>query len=60
MPIFDYYCKDCGNEKEEIANKDEIVFCDCGSEMSKNKIQKKTTFILKGEGWYITDYKDNE
>lgn len=57
MPIYEYKCAKC-NEQFEIAQKmtDEplAVHQSCGGELKK--LITSTSFVLKGSGWYVTDY----
>lgn len=58
MPIYEYYCDACGHEFEvmqKISDKP-IRKCEkCGRLKVKKKVSR-TTFVLKGSGWYVTDY----
>lgn len=57
MPIYEYCCKDCGRVFEEWQSGfDEIqVPCpECGGE--SKRLISNTSFVLKGDGWYVTDY----
>ncbi len=57
MPIYEYCCNDCGQIFEEWQrNHDEhSVPCPvCGSDAKR--IISNTSFVLKGTGWYVTDY----
>lgn len=57
MPIYEYECKKC-NKIHEVIQKfsdDPLKNCpDCGGEV--RKLISPSTFILKGTGWYVTDY----
>jgi len=58
MPIYEYYCKSCGHEFEIIQKitDEPITECEkCGEQQAKRMISQ-TSFILKGSGWYVTDY----
>ena len=58
MPIYEYRCADCGHEMEAIQkiSADPLTSCpQCGSEGLKRLISQ-TSFMLKGGGWYATDY----
>ncbi len=57
MPIYEYSCKDCGRVFEEWQSGfDELqVPCpECGGE--SKRLISNTSFVLKGGGWYVTDY----
>ncbi len=57
MPIYEYVCDKCGHEFEisqRIADKPLKKCKECGGKLHK-KISN-TSFVLKGTGWYKTDY----
>lgn len=61
MPIYEYKCATCGKIVETIQKisdppleKDES--CETGN-CNLSKIVSQTSFVLKGEGWYETDFK---
>ncbi len=59
MPIYEYECEACGADKEAIQkmSADPLKTCDaCGEDTLRRKISR-TSFVLKGSGWYVTDYK---
>lgn len=59
MPIYEYRCEACGAPKEAIQkmSDDPLKLCDeCGQE-ALTRIISRTNFVLKGTGWYATDYK---
>jgi len=61
MPIYEYECQSCGKVLEvfQKSSQNSITVCiNCGGEI-KRKISK-ASFILKGSGWYKTDYADKE
>ena len=58
MPIYEYQCDDCGSKFEvfkKISEKDNEKCPHCSSEKVKRLISSGG-FILKGSGWYVTDY----
>ena len=58
MPIYEYYCEACGHEFEVMQKITEkpIRKCEeCGKMKAKRSISR-TSFVLKGSGWYVTDY----
>lgn len=57
MPIYEYRCTACGKQLEIMQkHSDEpLTVCpDCGGDMKK--LISNTSFVLKGTGWYKTDY----
>ena len=57
MPIREYKCKDCGNYVEVIQgiNEKPLEKCEkCGGKLEK--LISNSSFVLKGSGWYKTDY----
>ena len=63
MPTYEYYCPDCDETFEAIQKISEnpLKKCPKGHKGVKRQISN-TSFILKGTGWYVTDYgrKDNK
>lgn len=65
MPIYEYACKNCNHEyetlttsvKEAEALEKEIKCPLCGSIEKERAVPKKTSFQLKGKGWYRDGYK---
>ena len=57
MPIYEYECAKCGREFElmqKISDKP-ITRCEvCGGRV--RRLISNTAFVLKGSGWYVTDY----
>ncbi len=57
MPIYEYTCDGCDEITEALQKISEspLTTCEnCGGSLTK-KISN-STFILKGTGWYVTDY----
>lgn len=58
MPIYEYQCPACGHVFEEWVNitsaSDEAPCPQCGQQATH--ILSNTAFVLKGGGWYVTDY----
>lgn len=57
MPIYEYECNECGKQCELIQkiSDEPLNACpECGGKM--HKLISHTSFILKGTGWYATDY----
>lgn len=61
MPIYDFKCPNCGEEKEALVKTTEgpyEVRCpECDRFMQKNGVGL-SNFQLKGKGWYKTDFKN--
>ena len=60
MPIYEFECKNCGNLNEYLMkmsdpNPTTCEYCQSGPLV---KIVSKSNFVLKGQGWYETDFKD--
>ena len=61
MPIYEYGCTKCGKHHEvmqKITEKPLTKCPDCGGTLKK-KISN-TSFVLKGTGWYVTDYASDK
>lgn len=60
MPIYEYQCQACGKRLEEIQKFSDSPLVDCPScgKPSLSRLISKTSFQLKGGGYYATDYKD--
>ncbi|HIJ59904.1 MAG TPA: zinc ribbon domain-containing protein [Nitrospirae bacterium] len=57
MPVYEYECKSCKKVFEMMQKFDDqpLLTCEsCGGEV--RKLISNTSFVLKGTGWYITDY----
>lgn len=61
MPVYEYRCLSC-KKKHELIQKfsdEPLKECpDCGGPV--NKLISNTSFVLKGSGWYVTDYASPE
>ena len=56
MPIYEYQCPKCGVfEVTQRITEDPLKECPtCSADV--HRIISSTSFILKGSGWYATDY----
>lgn len=57
MPIYKYLCEKCGNHVEviqKVSDKPPKRCEKCRGRLSK--IVSRTSFQLKGSGWYASDY----
>ena len=60
MPIYEYECSRCGHTLEVIQKISEAALTKCPA-CHKNSLRKRlsaSAFHLKGNGWYVTDFKD--
>jgi putative FmdB family regulatory protein len=56
MPIYEYVCKKCG-EFEVTQRITEPALRKCPTCKAKvERILSRSSFVLKGSGWYATDY----
>jgi putative FmdB family regulatory protein len=61
MPIYAYKCTKCNKEFEIMQKMSEAplaVCSSCGGELKK--LITNTSFVLKGGGWYVTDYPSSD
>uniref|UniRef100_A0A7V5XFT3 Zinc ribbon domain-containing protein n=1 Tax=Thermodesulfobacterium geofontis TaxID=1295609 RepID=A0A7V5XFT3_9BACT len=61
MPIYEYECKNCGKHFEvwqKITDEPLKICKECGGKLIK--LISESSFILKGTGWYVTDYARKE
>lgn len=57
MPIYEYKCQGCGKDLEvmqKITENPLEVCPSCGGMLQR--LISTTSFVLKGTGWYATDY----
>jgi putative FmdB family regulatory protein len=60
MPIYEYKCKSCGYEFEELQSLKEkpITVCPkCSKPSVKRLLSSGPALVFKGSGFYETDYK---
>jgi len=61
MAIYEYECLNCGLRFEvwQKITDEPLTTCEkCGGKLQK--LISKSGFILKGTGWYVTDYARKE
>jgi putative FmdB family regulatory protein len=61
MPIYEYRCNDCQQVFEEWQKgfEDREMVCPvCGG--ASSRLISNSAFVLKGSGWYVTDYCKNQ
>ena len=57
MPIYEYLCEDCGEITEAMQKVSDPPLVTCPKcKGNLKKVISNTSFILKGTGWYATDY----
>lgn len=57
MPIYEYQCDSCGLRREIILKPGDVKRPTCEACRKRMKrVISKTAFVLKGSGWYVTDY----
>ena len=57
MPVYEYECEACGKQFEvwQKITDPPLTECEaCGGKL--HKLISQSSFILKGTGWYVTDY----
>ena len=62
MPTYQYQCKYCGHELEELQSMSEapLTLCPkCNTESLARVMGTGVGLIFKGSGFYLTDYKNN-
>jgi len=60
MPFYEYRCAECGHEFEAMQKMSDAPLTDC-PECGKPALAKLVSasgFLLKGSGWYQTDFKN--
>ena len=60
MPLYEYQCEKCNVVHElfmNLSDKAPEKCASCGKKDSLKKIMSRTHFVLKGQGWYETDFK---
>lgn len=61
MPIYEYRCDSCGRLRELLLKPGEDAKPACPSCRKRmRRVISPTAFILKGSGWYVTDYPSSE
>lgn len=58
MPIYEYHCEDCQQlfeQWQKTYDPQETVDCPI-CKGTGHKVISNTSFVLKGGGWYVTDY----
>ena len=60
MPIYEYECRGCGERHEFIQKFSDSHKRKCPScgKLRLRKLISAAAFHLKGDGWYVTDFRD--
>lgn len=61
MPIHEYECLACGRQHEVFQKHNDLPLLEClscGGNM--RKLISQSSFVLKGTGWYKTDYASSD
>ncbi|MBF0549983.1 MAG: zinc ribbon domain-containing protein [Deltaproteobacteria bacterium] len=57
MPIYEYVCEKCNGRFEAFQRMSDAPINSCSAcGGPAHKIISHSSFILKGSGWYVTDY----
>lgn len=57
MPIYEYECTECGKHIEVTQKISDPPLLEC--KLCRGRLKRliaATSFVLKGSGWYVTDY----
>ena len=62
MPIYEYSCLECGHEFEKLQKVSDspVRKCPSCSRLKARRMISRTSFVLKGDGWYVTDYPSKD
>jgi putative FmdB family regulatory protein len=58
MPVYEYECGSCGGRFEAVRKFSDPDLSECALCKAANirKVLSTPAFVLKGNGWYVTDY----
>jgi len=59
MPVYEYYCTKCAavHEVSQKITDKPIASCPVCKSKKIKKLISRSSFQLKGTGWYVTDYR---
>ena len=62
MPIYEYACLGCGHEFEKIQKVSDAAVrkCPACGRSKARRLISRSSFVLKGGGWYVTDYPSKD
>ena len=58
MPTYEYACSACGHrlEAQQRITADPLTECPACKGGTLRRLVSRSSFVLKGSGWYATDY----
>ncbi len=62
MPVYEYECDSCGGRFEAVQKFSDPLLSSCTlcSAQTIRKVLSAPAFVLKGSGWYVSDYPTND
>jgi putative FmdB family regulatory protein len=60
MPLYEFSCESCEQTSEhlmKISDPNPEICPVCGAKHTLKKLVSRSNFVLKGTGWYETDFK---
>ncbi|HEX8704978.1 MAG TPA: zinc ribbon domain-containing protein [Myxococcaceae bacterium] len=63
MPIYEYACQSCGKTidvLQKVSDPTPAACTACGAEGSLSKVVSRSSFVLKGGGWYSDLYSSTK
>lgn len=63
MPIYEYNCQACGNVFDLLQKVDDPApeeCASCGAKGTVSRLVSRTSFVLKGGGWYSDLYSSSK
>ena len=62
MPVYEYECGSCGGHFEAVRKFSDPDLSECSLCHAVNirKVLSTPAFVLKGSGWYVTDYPSSD
>ena len=62
MPIYEYRCGSCGHRFEKLQKVADprVKKCPVCGHSKVRRLLSQSAFVLKGKGWYVTDYPSKD
>ncbi len=61
MPIYEYECNKCKKKLEVVQKFNDPLLTECPECRGQlRKLISNTSFVLKGDGWYVSDYPSSD